>query len=72
VYSAKAQAFFHPGQVETTWRKIAARITFVEVNGTHVTMIREPRVARLASHLREQMAMIAPTSGPEPGYLQSV
>ncbi|MEI9930561.1 MAG: thioesterase domain-containing protein [Rhizomicrobium sp.] len=65
VYSARSQAFFHPGQVEATWKNIAARIDFVDVDGTHVTMIREPRVARLAVHLRKQLASITRAAEPE-------
>ena len=59
VYVAKTQPFFSPEQVEITWRSIAKTIATVRVSGSHTTMIREPRVGALASHLRPRLATLS-------------
>jgi thioesterase domain-containing protein len=59
VYAARTQPLFHLLQVDATWGKIAATIDTVYVDGTHRSILDEPRVTVLATHLREQLAGLA-------------
>jgi len=56
VLAAKAQHLFRAGQVEATWSRIARSAEVIAVDGSHVTMLQEARVAVLALILRERFA----------------
>ena len=56
VFAAKAQHFFRAGQVEFTWKRISKSAEVIRTDGSHVTMLQEPRVANLAKSLRERLA----------------
>jgi len=60
VLAAKAQHLFRAGQVEATWRRISKSLEVVAVGGSHVTMMREPRVAGLAKSLAKRFAELDP------------
>jgi phthiocerol/phenolphthiocerol synthesis type-I polyketide synthase A len=62
IYVAKTQPLFHLLQVSATWSKIASEIETVPVDGTHISMMREPRVAALAADLRARLAAFGPVS----------
>jgi len=62
VYAAKTQPLFHLLQVSATWSKIASEIETVPVDGTHISMMREPRVAALAADLRARLAALGPVA----------
>jgi hypothetical protein len=55
VFAAKAQHLFRAGQVELTWKQISKSAEVIKVDGSHVTMLRKPRVANLANTLRERL-----------------
>lgn len=62
VLAAKAQHLFRAGQVEATWRRIARSVEVIPVDGSHVTMLREPRAAALANRLSERFSELDPQS----------
>jgi thioesterase domain-containing protein len=55
VYAAKTQPFYHLLQVDAAWESISTRIEIVHIDGTHRSMLREPRVICVANHLRERL-----------------
>jgi thioesterase domain-containing protein len=63
VYVAKTQPLFRPGQVESTWKKFAPYVEFINVDGTHANMIREPRVTALATNLRVRLNKLISIQG---------
>ena len=56
IYAAKTQPLFHLLQVDAAWRKISQRTDVKHIAGTHLSMLREPQVSVLASHLRDHLS----------------
>jgi thioesterase domain-containing protein len=57
LFTSKTQPLLHLLQVETTWRKVAAHLEAEHIDGTHLSMVRMPRVIYLANRIREMLAM---------------
>ena len=55
VYTARTQPLLHLLQVERTWKKITTEIETVYVDGTHLSILKEPRVEIVAAHLQERL-----------------
>lgn len=55
VYTARTQPLLHLLQVDRTWRKITTDIETVYVDGTHLSILKEPRVGVVAAHLHERL-----------------
>ncbi len=56
VYEAKVKPLLRVPQVGKVWRKLAARAVIVSVEGTHLSLLREPYVNFLAKDLRTRIA----------------
>ena len=56
VYESKTQPIDHLLQVGAAWRKIAANVEIVRLDGNHVSTLRNPAVAVLTAHLRPLLA----------------
>lgn len=56
VFAARAQHLLRAGQVEVTWRRIAKSAEIIEVEGSHVTMLRDPHVVGLANTLGQRLS----------------
>jgi thioesterase domain-containing protein len=48
IYAAKTPPLSRPFAVEAAWAKVAPMIETVQVNGTHMTMMREPTARQIA------------------------
>lgn len=58
IYAAKTQPLFHLLQVDVAWGKITTRIDTKYLEGTHLSMLREPQVSILASHLQDYLSKL--------------
>lgn len=56
IYAAKTQPLFHLLQIDVAWRKITRRLDVKYLDGTHLSMLREPQVSVLANHLRDYLS----------------
>jgi thioesterase domain-containing protein len=63
VYASRTQPLFHLLQVDAAWQKISAGTEIVHIDGTHLSILREPRVTVLANDLRCRLASADPASG---------
>ena len=63
IYAAKTQPLFHLLQVDVAWGKIAPKIETLYLEGTHLAMVREPEVSRLAAHFRAELDKAAQEVG---------
>lgn len=50
-YVANTQPLTHLFQVAATWTKICNRVEIAKIPGTHLNLMREPRVCKIAAHL---------------------
>jgi len=57
-YVAKTEPLTYLFQNAATWRKICDRIAIAEVAGTHVDLMREPRVREIAEHLSGRLPIL--------------
>jgi thioesterase domain-containing protein len=55
VYEATVKPLLHPPQIGRIWRKFAPRSVIVEIVGTHISMMHEPYVDRLAKDIRSRV-----------------
>jgi thioesterase domain-containing protein len=62
VYAAKTQELARLRHVAAAWRKVAPASEIVEVNGTHITIMRPPDGYAVAKHLAEHIADLSPIS----------
>jgi thioesterase domain-containing protein len=60
VYAAKTQELARLRYVAAAWRKVAPASEIVEVNGTHITIMRPPDGYAVAKHLAEYIAELTP------------
>jgi thioesterase domain-containing protein len=56
VYTARTRPLYRLLEVKAGWRRIAERLEIFELPGTHGSILRKPRVAVLAAHLRATLA----------------
>jgi thioesterase domain-containing protein len=63
VYEARTQPLHHLLQVGAIWAKLAEQTETVLVDGTHVSIFREPHVGVLAAHLRARLAEVQQAEG---------
>jgi thioesterase domain-containing protein len=68
VYAAKTQPIHHLLQVEAAWESISTQIEVVHIDGTHLNLMRQPRVISVANHLGQRLKELnlenTPISGP--------
>ena len=57
-YVAKTQPLTHLLQVAAVWTKICNRVEITEVCGTHLNLMREPRVRGIAEHLSIRLPVL--------------
>lgn len=55
LYVAKTQPLTHLFQVAAAWTRISRCIEIVKVSGTHLSLIKEPRVRDVAEHLSRRL-----------------
>jgi thioesterase domain-containing protein len=60
VFVAKTQALTHLRQIKVAWRKIAPVSEFVDIKGTHTTIMRAPEGFAVAKHLAKRLAAQEP------------
>jgi surfactin synthase thioesterase subunit len=70
LYAARTEPLLHLHQVDATWKKIAKEIEIVHVDGDHLSMVREPRVAALAGDLRERLSRFSAATQRPPAMPQ--
>jgi thioesterase domain-containing protein len=58
-YVAKTQPLTHLFQVAATWTKICNRVEIANIPGTHLNLMREPRVRDIAEHLSERLPVLS-------------
>ena len=56
LYQSRTEPLYHLFEVDRVWRRLASDVTIVSVGGTHLSMIREPHVRRLAADLKQRLA----------------
>jgi thioesterase domain-containing protein len=56
LYRSRTEPLYHLFEVDRVWRHLSSDVTTIRVPGTHLTLIREPHVARLAADLRARLA----------------
>ncbi len=60
VYTARTRPLYRLLEVKSGWRRIARHLEIFELAGTHGSILRKPRVAVLAAHLRATLADVHP------------
>jgi len=58
VYAATTGPLTRLNQVEASWTSVACCIETLRLDGTHLSIIQEPRVIDLANHLRDQLRRV--------------
>jgi thioesterase domain-containing protein len=58
VYEAKVKPLLHLPQVGKIWRKLAPQSVIAKVNGTHLSLVRDPYAKAIAADLRPRIAQI--------------
>jgi thioesterase domain-containing protein len=58
VYEAKVKPLFHLPQVGKIWSKLAPQSVIAHVNGTHLSVVRDPYAEAIAADLRSRIAQI--------------
>ena len=58
VFAAKTQPLFYLQQVKAAWAKIAPSSEFVDINGTHVSIMKMPHGLPIAERLRREIGQM--------------
>jgi thioesterase domain-containing protein len=62
-YVAKTQPLTHLFQVAAVWTKICNRVEIARIPGTHLNLMKEPRVRDIAEHLSGRLPVLSGKNG---------
>jgi thioesterase domain-containing protein/acyl carrier protein len=64
VYKSRTQPLYHLLEVERAWQALASDVEVVIVPGTHISIVREPYIGKVAEDLRQRWSQVRDATQP--------